>query len=57
MSHNRRMASGGKREGAGRKKTVPGETKVRTFRLTDDEYEKLKAHLEELRKNTQDANE
>ena len=50
MSHNPPVGSGGKREGAGRKKTVQGETKVRTFRLTDSEYEKIKALLEELRK-------
>jgi hypothetical protein len=44
------MGSGGKREGAGRPKEIHGETKVRTFRITDDEYEKFKALLEELRK-------
>jgi len=50
MSHNPPVKSGGKREGAGRKKTVQGETRVRTFRLTDPEYDKIKALLEELRK-------
>jgi len=44
------MPRGGKREGAGKKQTLPDGTKPRTIRLTDTEYEKVKSLIEELRK-------
>jgi hypothetical protein len=44
------MPRGGKREGAGKKQTLPDGTKPRTLRLTDPEYEKVKTLIEELRK-------
>ena len=50
MNHNQPMPRGGKRAGAGKKPTLPPGTIARTMRLTDDEYEKIKALLEELRK-------
>lgn len=43
------MGRGGVREGAGRPKPlVP--VKMRSMRLTDDEYEKVKKLVKELRK-------
>ena len=45
------MPKGGKREGAGRKKDPDKTpTKVRTFRLTDAEYEKTKEFVKNLKK-------
>jgi hypothetical protein len=44
------MPRGGKREGAGKKPTLPPGTTARTMRLTDPEYEKVKTLVEELRK-------
>lgn len=41
---------GGKREGAGRKPTLPADAKPRPIRLTDEEYAKVKEFVAELRK-------
>ena len=43
-----KTARGGKRPGAGRKAT--GRKPNRTFRLNDDEFEKVKKFIEDLRK-------
>ena len=45
---------GGKRAGAGRKKSV-FEWKGRTFRLTDAEFFEVKAMIEAVRKRTEEA--
>jgi hypothetical protein len=44
------MPRGGKRDGAGKKQTLPDGTKPRTIRLTEPEYAKVKSLIEELRK-------
>lgn len=48
---NKKSASGwgGKREGAGAKRKLPDGAKIRAARMTDAEYEKVKAFLRELR--------
>lgn len=48
---NIKKSRGGKREGAGRKKTLPADAKPRPIRLTDEEYEAVKIFIAELRKN------
>lgn len=45
---------GGKRAGAGRKKSV-FERKGRTFRLTDAEFLEVKPMIEAVRKRTEEA--
>ncbi|WP_199883938.1 hypothetical protein [Anaerosinus massiliensis] len=40
---------GGHREGAGAKKKAPDDAKRRNILMTDDEYEKVKSLLDELR--------
>ena len=46
------MPRGGKREGAGRPvgSVRPSGKKARNFRLTDEEYEKIKEFIKQLRK-------
>lgn len=48
---NKKSASGwgGKREGAGAKRTLPVGARRRTLSMTDREYEKVKAYLVALR--------
>jgi hypothetical protein len=47
------MTRGGKREGAGRKpgpgkKLIPG-LKMRSIRMTDEEYQKVKEYIKQMR--------
>lgn len=41
---------GGKRMGAGRKKTLPEGARPRAIRLTDEEHAKVKEFIKSLRK-------
>ena len=40
---------GGRRKGAGAKRTLPPGTRVRSVKMTDGEYKKIKEYLSELR--------
>lgn len=40
---------GGKRDGAGRKATLPSDARPRPIRLTDEEYEAVKTFIKEHR--------
>lgn len=51
MSENKKISAnwGGKRKGAGAKKILPTGARTRSIRMTDEEYEKVKAYLITLR--------
>lgn len=53
MAEEKRSHRGGKRAGAGRKKTIPAGAKVRYFRLTDAEFSAVKELINTLRKDLQ----
>ena len=40
---------GGYREGSGRKKTLPVGARVRSFKITDTEYQQVKDFIKNLR--------
>lgn len=44
------MTRGGKREGAGAKKQAPEDAKRRTITVSDDEYDKVREFLKEMRR-------
>lgn len=51
MAENKKFSAnwGGKREGAGAKKILPTGARTRSIRMTDEECEKIKEYLSELR--------
>lgn len=49
MIENKKSTWGGKRHGAGTKKTLPEGAKKRALAMTDEEREKVKALLKKLR--------
>lgn len=49
MAENKKGTWGGKRPGAGAKRTLPAGARRRTLSMTDQEYEKVKAYLMTLR--------
>lgn len=51
MAENKKISAnwGGKRKGAGAKKTLPPGARTRSVRMTDEEYENVKKYLIELR--------
>ena len=51
MAENKKISAnwGGKRKGAGAKKILPTGARTRSIRMTDEEYEKVKAYLITLR--------
>lgn len=53
MDEEKRSHRGGKRAGAGRKKTTPAGAKVRYFRLTDNEFSAVKDLIKRLRNDLQ----
>lgn len=53
MADKKRSHRGGKRPGAGRKKTTPADAKVRYFRLTDTEFTAVKELINTLRNDLQ----
>lgn len=51
MAENKKTGAGwgGKRPGAGAKRTLPAGARIRSVRMTDEEYKKVKGYLIGLR--------